>query len=214
MILEWITTGAAIFTALLIVGVQIIFYYAGHFEEEYKDKIVKIQLILNWKLDKELRQLFKSKFEMGEKSTEDREWTPIFPETLDDIRFKAEPEMEIFPEYLAEEGSYELITLAELATINKTVLKLEKWFDCIQNGKKRLRRIGKELIYTGIIILISAILYAISPGNPERMIIILFFLYFITFFASRLYGDLKDHKRIQEEIEDAYKKVQKRSMDL
>jgi len=38
---ELITVGAAIFTALLIVGVQITFY-TKHFDAEYSDKVEKM----------------------------------------------------------------------------------------------------------------------------------------------------------------------------
>lgn len=206
---ELITVGAAIFTACLVVGVQIIFY-TRHFEEEYSDKVEKITLITNWKLEKELRRLFRSKFETEEMPEGDREWTQVFPETLEDIRFKAEPEVEVFPEYIAEEGYYELVNLEELDTIVEMVSKLKKWFDCITNGKNQLRNIGKYLIIIGFIILTGAISYAIVP----EIILIVFFGYIATFAAHKLYENIGNYRRILTEIDEAYKKVQKRSMDI
>lgn len=212
MILGWITAGAAIFTAFLILGVQIIFYYAGRFDAEYKDIIAKIQFILNWKLTKELKLLCTSKFQKGFEVTEEKDWKPIFPETLEDVRFKVEPEVEIYPEYIAEEGSYELITLGELENIKNIVLKLEKWVACIPSGKNRLRDIGKNIIITGIIIFISMFLCAIAPDDVWRMLIAPFALYFITIFGSKIIEGFKEHQKIQDEIEDTYKKVQKKSL--
>ena len=212
---ELITVGAAIFTACLIVGVQIIFY-TRHFEAEYSDKIEKITLITNWKLEKELRRLFRSKFGTEELPEGDREWTQVFPETIEDIRFKEEPGVEVFPEYIAEEGYYELVNLEELDTIVETVSKLKKWFDCITNGKNLLRNIGKYLIIIGIIIIIGAIsLEIVHEVNVyEKIWIIAIFGYFGSLAAYKLHGNARAYLRTITEIDEAYKKVQKRSIDI
>lgn len=206
---ELITVGAAIFTALLIVGVQITFY-TRHFEGEYSDKVEKIKLILNWKLEKELRRLFRSKFEAEEIPEGDREWTQVFPETLEDIRFKEELEVEVFPEYIAEGGYYEFVTLEELDTIVKTVSKLKKWSDCITNGKDQLRNMGEYLIIIGITILIGIISYAIVP----EIFLIAIFGYIATLAVYKLHENIGAYRRILTEIDETYKKVQKRSIYL
>jgi len=170
----------------------------------------KITLITNWKLEKELRRLFRLKFETRRELSEgDREWTQVFPETLEDIRFKEEPTVEVFPEYIDEEY-YDFVTLEELKTITETVSKLKKWLDIITNGKNLLRDIGKYLIIIGIIILIGAISYAIF----HEIFLIVIFIYIATPVVYKLHGNARAYRRILTEIDEAYKKVQKRSMDL
>ncbi len=126
------------------------------------------------------------------------------------------PGVEVFPEYIAEEGYYELVNLDELDTIVETVSKLKKWFDCITNGKNLLRNIGKYLIIMGIIIIIGAISLEIVQGVSvyEKVGIIAFFGYSGSIIAYKLQGNARAYLRTITEIDEAYKKVQKRSMDI
>lgn len=206
---ELIAVGTGVFTACLVVGVQLIFY-TRHFEEEYGSKVEKITLITNWKLDKELIRLCKSKFGREEIPEEFREWTSVFPETLEDIRFKDESEVEVFPEYVLEEGYFELVSLKELDTIVDTVSDLKRWYECITDGKTQLRGVGKNLIYLGIIAFAGSIVYSIFP---EPLAIFLF-LYIGTIPVVRLTSHSKNHWRTMKKIDETHKKVQKRSLDL
>lgn len=78
---EIVGFGAGIFGVLVIVGVQIYFTFPRQFEEEFKEKIEKIQIIFNYKISNELQTLFESKFKYREeKANLIKSKVSVFPE--------------------------------------------------------------------------------------------------------------------------------------
>ena len=135
---------------------------------------------------------------------------PVFPETIEDIRFKEESEVEVFPEYMPEEGYFELVSLNELDKIVETVSDLKKWFGCITDGKNQLRRIGKNLIYLGSIVFTGSIVYSMLLDHR----LIFPFVYIGTLPIVRLSVNCKNYWHILKDIDETYNKIQKRSLDL
>lgn len=209
--------GAAVsfLVGCLIVGIQVTFF-TKNFEEEYGRKIDKIKLVINWRLEKALRNLFtKKKYPLLE-ATEDIKWMKVFPETIEDIRFLEGVGTEVFSELTSHEiqESLELVSLDDMQEIFEDVKKLKKWSTCSRDAKDYLRTIGKNIILVGIIISISLFIIVSFP----EAIVLFGVVYGLTIVGMciviPLYQSCRSYIRTVHEIDETYEKIEKRSLDI
>jgi len=206
--------GFSFLVGCLLIGVQIALN-TKNFEEEYHKKIEKIKLVINWRLERALRKLFKNRFSVPAVTSEGK-WTQVFPETLDDIRFKEGTDAEVFPEFTIEEEEFiELVTLDQTEEIYEYVNKLRRWSHVTCEGKEYLRKIGRDTILIGIITSVLLFISVAFLSSPDTLFLLayIFSLLFI-FLGTNLYKNIKGYRDLTTEIDDIYEKFEKRSLDI
>ena len=205
-----IGVGVTFLIGCLVVGVQVIFY-TKNFQEEHGKKIDKIKTVLNWKLEKALQSLFKKrKFSLLEEN-EALKWTKVFPETIEDIRFKEGADTEVFPELiLREEESLELVSLDDMEEIYENVRKLKRWSIASRETKDYLRKVGKFVILLGVVVLIGLTVFTTIP----EIAILIIWIYVLTFTIIPIYQSCHKYIKLINEIEEIHEKIERRSPDI
>lgn len=181
-----IVGGAATFTSLLIVGIQIIFY-TKTFEEEYRDKVEKIKLRLKTKIDEFILDLTTSK--MGE---------------LLSIIQKKKDNKKINKKKILEDFSHELIEVHELDELLEYTYKHNKWSHFMVDCKGYIRKIGVCVIVSGIIVILFFSL-AVFIKNLEIISFMFFTLLFIGLF---MLSNISEYHKNLKNVDKTYERLQ------
>ena len=157
-----IVGGAATFTSLLIVGVQIIFYTKS-FEEEYADKVKKIKFKLKTTIDDQVFDIARKVLEELIKIKEKGDFKKI------DIK------------NLPEESINQIVKVNELNKLIEVTGTYNKWCGFIVQCKSLIRRIGVGVILSGLAVLVSFIII-VSLDDLSLLPLMFMALSFIGFF--------------------------------
>ena len=187
LVVGLIAGAAAIFTSLLVVGVQIIFYTKS-FEEEYGEKVEKIKFKLKNNVDRFILDMIREKLRKIQSSVpkdDKKENKSVFSNLLDEIPF-------------------ELIEMPELDELIEMTAKHNLWSQFTVLGKKNIRRIGILIIGIGITVLFFSgiAIFFEDVSVLAFMFIILFFL------GVSLFSCCSDYHQQLKSIDDTYEKYQ------
>lgn len=187
LIVGLIAGGVAVFTSLLIVGVQINFN-TKNFEEEYSDKVEMIKVILKGRIDRLILDLLKSKMK-DFKSEGFKNWKAV--------------ETNVFIELLNKQ-EHEIVNPTELDDVIETSSQLDEWSNFIVDGKNCLRNIGILIIIFGIFILLSFIVLILTEDFGLIPLIVLIGIIIIT----PLIASCFERRAMLKKVDETYKKVQ------
>ena len=180
-----ITGGAAIFTSLLIVGVQIIFHTKS-FEEEYSNKVAKIKLKLKTTIDGQILTIVNRVLEELVKVKEKQG-----AEKISDLN-------------ISEEIINEIIEVHALDTLIEVTGSHNQWCNFIVRCKELIRRIGAAVILSGLTVLISFI-FVIVLNSYDSIPFMFMILFFIAFF---LFGFIAEFRKCLMDVDSTYEKLE------
>lgn len=187
LIVGLIVGGAATFTSLLLVGVQIIFY-TKHFEDEYNNKVEKIKFRLKTTIDEFILNLITSNIKeliaVSLKSNKNSK-------TLDNKK-------------LLEEIGHELIEVHELDELLEATAKHNAWSEFMVDCKRLLRRIGICVIISGLVVLIF---FSVTVAL-ENIDIIAFMIISLIFLSIFLFGLISEFHNNLKDVDKTYQRLQ------
>lgn len=181
-----IVGGAATFTSLLLIGIQIIFYTKS-FEEEYNEKVERIKLKIKTEIDEFILNLISEKL---------KELLPIFK--------KNQGNKKISSKHLLKQIDDELIRVHELDELLESTYKHNKWSHFMVDCKRKIRTIGICIILIGLSVMaFSAI--SIYLQTLEIFVFLLFIFFFLGMF---IYGHIDEYRKNLKEVDETYERLQ------
>jgi len=181
--------GFTAFTSLLIIGVTVIFKTKS-FEDEYENKVEKIKLYLQGKMDGVLVDFMKSKLE------------DFLPKGIKQWK---KTDMASFSNLL-DEQKFELVNTRELDPLFVTAVEYDAWVEFISDCKKNLRKIGMWIIIVGIAILsfVGIINYFNELAEPNIGLLVILMIIPITMLISKC----SEYHENLKKVDETYNKLQ------
>lgn len=180
-----IVGGAATFTSLLIVGVQMIFYTKS-FEEEYADKVKKIKFKLKTTIDSNVFSIVSN----------------VLNELLK-IKGKKDSE-KIDLKKLPEETINQIVKVNELNKLIEVTGTHNEWCSFIVRCKSLIRKIGVGIILSGLTVLISFIII-VSLDDFDLLPLMFMALMFIGVF---IWMNVTEYSKCLKKADTTYEKLE------
>lgn len=187
LIVAIITAIVAIFTSLLVAGLNLIFKTKA-FEDEYTEKVEKIQITLKTKMDRYVIDMIKNKIknlqEAGFKRWKEID-TPVFSDFLNEMK-------------------YQLVSPRELDELFAATSDYDMWSQFIIDGKKVIRIIGGLMVFIGAYVagVLGLFIYL------ERSDILVIGSFFGIFIGMYTIQQVNIYRNYLKRVDETYRKVQ------